>query len=74
MGKRRRERQVAVMFGPQYGPLTAHMVEDGIRIAARRGFDDLVFAAFSFDGAAQAAIQEVQDPESSSTWPRFVPT
>jgi adenine-specific DNA-methyltransferase len=57
------ERQVAVMFGPQYGPLIAPMVEDGIRIAARRGFDDLVFAAFSFDGAAQAAIQEDPDPK-----------
>lgn len=57
------ERQVAVMFGPQYGPVTAIMVEDGIRVAARRGFDDLVFAAFGFDGAAQAAIQEDPDPK-----------
>lgn len=57
------ERHVAVMFGPQYGPLIAPMVEDGIRIAARRGFDDLVFAAFSFDGAAQAVIQEDPDPK-----------
>ena len=56
------ERQVAVMFGPQYGPLIAPMVEDGIRIASRRGYDDLVFAAFSFDGAAQAAIQDDPDP------------
>ena len=51
------------MFGPQYGPVTAIMVEDGIRVAARRGFDDLVFAAFGFDGAAQAAIQEDPDPK-----------
>ncbi|MBI2201311.1 MAG: hypothetical protein HYU43_05150 [Armatimonadetes bacterium] len=50
------------MFGPQYGPLIAPMVEDGIRLASRRGHDDLVFAAFSFDGAAQAAIQEDPDP------------
>jgi adenine-specific DNA-methyltransferase len=57
------ERKVAVMFGPQYGPLTAHMVEDGIRTAARRGYDDLVFAAFSFTGEAQVTIQEVRDPE-----------
>jgi adenine-specific DNA-methyltransferase len=57
------ERQVAVIFGPQYGPLTARIVEEGIRLAARRGFDDLVFAAFSFDGAAQAAIQEDPDPK-----------
>ena len=57
------ERKVAVMFGPQYGPLTVHMVEDGIRTAARRGYDDLVFAAFSFTGEAQVTIQEVKDPD-----------
>jgi len=56
------ERKVAVMFGPQYGSLTTHMVEDSIRIAARRGYDDLVFAAFSFTGEAQVTIQDVQDP------------
>ena len=50
------ERQVAVIFGPQYGPLTTRIVEEGIRIAARRGFDDLVFAAFSFDAQAQVTI------------------
>ena len=59
----KKERKVGVMFGPQYGPLIAPMVEDGIRIAARRGFDDLVFAAFSFDGSAQATIQEDPDPK-----------
>lgn len=57
------ERQVAVIFGPQYGSLSSTMVEDGIRTAARRGFDDLVFAAFSVDGAAQAIIQEDPDPQ-----------
>jgi len=56
------ERQAAVIFGPQYGPLTTRIVEEGIRIAARRGFDDLVFAAFSFDAQAQVTIQEVEDP------------
>ncbi|MCX5999690.1 MAG: hypothetical protein NTU41_08930, partial [Chloroflexi bacterium] len=56
------ERQVAVAFGPQYGPLTTRMVEEGIRVAARRGYDDLVFAAFSFDAEAQVTIQEVEDP------------
>jgi len=56
------ERLVAVVFGPQYGPLTTRIVEEGIRIAARRGFDDLVFAAFSFDAQAQVTIQEVEDP------------
>jgi adenine-specific DNA-methyltransferase len=56
------ERLVAVVFGPQYGPLTTRIVEESIRIAARRGFDDLVFAAFSFDAQAQVTIQEVNDP------------
>ena len=62
-GENGEERPVAVMFGPQYGPLIAPMVEDGIRFASRRGYDDLVFAAFSFDGAAQAAIQDDPDPQ-----------
>jgi adenine-specific DNA-methyltransferase len=62
-GEGTEERRVTVMFGPQYGPLAAAMVEDGIRMAARRGYDDLVFAAFSFDGAAQAVIQEDPDPK-----------
>jgi adenine-specific DNA-methyltransferase len=56
------ERTVAVVIAPQYGSLTAKMVEDGIRFAAKRGFDALVFAGFSFDGAAQAAIQDDPDP------------
>jgi adenine-specific DNA-methyltransferase len=61
-GESGEERQAAVIFGPQYGPLTTRIVEEGIRIAARRGFDDLVFAAFSFDAQAQVTIQEVKDP------------
>ena len=56
------DRQVAVVFGPQYGPLNTLIVEEGIRVAARRGYDDLVFAAFSFDSSAQGTIQEVEDP------------
>ncbi len=48
---------VGVVFGPQYGPISAKMIEEVIRPAARR-YDDLVFAGFSFDGAAQAAIDE----------------
>ena len=56
------ERRIAVAFGPQHGPVTAMQVEDCLRIAFRRGYDDLVFAGFGFDGAAQAAIQEDPDP------------
>lgn len=57
-----KERNVAVTIGPQYGAINSLIVEESIRIAARRGFDDLVFAAFSFEGAAQAIIQQDQDP------------
>ena len=49
--------RVAVAFGPQYGPVTAKQVEDSIRAAFMHGYDALLFAGFSFDGAAQAAIQ-----------------
>ena len=56
------ERLVAVVIGPQHGPVTATLVENCLRIASRRGYDELVFAGFSFDGAAQAAIQEDPNP------------
>ena len=53
---------VVVSFGPQYGPVTAQMVEEVVRSANRLGYDNLVIAGFSFDGPAQAAIEEVQRP------------
>jgi adenine-specific DNA-methyltransferase len=53
---------VAVAFGPQYGPVTAKQVEELIRSASRRGYDHLVIAGFSFDGAAQAIIEEQSHP------------
>ena len=56
------EQNVAVVFGPQHGPVTAMLVETCLPIAARRGYDELVFAGFSFDGAAQAIIQEDPNP------------
>ena len=55
-------RRVAVSFGPQYGAVTAMQVEDCIRAAYLRGYQDLVFAGFSFDGAAQAVIQSDPNP------------
>ena len=55
-------RRVAVAIGPQYGPVTARLVEECLRAANRRGFDDLVFAGFSFDAAAQALIQDDPNP------------
>ena len=55
-------RRVAVSFGPQYGPITAKQVEDVLWSASRRGYDDLVFAGFTIDGAAQATVQEDPNP------------
>lgn len=57
-----KERRVAVSIGPEYGPVTAYQVENAVRAANRRGVEDLVFAGFSFDGAAQAAIQDDPNP------------
>ncbi len=51
---------VAIAFGPQHGPVTASQVEDLIR--ASRRYDELVIAAFSFDGSSQAVIQESANP------------
>lgn len=51
---------VAIGFGPQYGPVTAVQVEDLIR--ASRRYDELVVAGFSFEAAASAAIQESSHP------------
>ena len=57
------ERLVAVVFGPQHGPITAMLVEQCLRTAYKFAYDDLVFAGFSFDGAAQAAIQDDLNPD-----------
>lgn len=54
---------VAAAFGPQYGPVTAQQVEQLIRGAARRGYDDIVIAGFNFDGAAQALIDDADHPD-----------
>ena len=56
------ERNVAVVFGPQHGPVTTMQVEACLPIASRRGYDELIFAGFSFDGAAQAIIREDPHP------------
>ena len=54
--------RVAVSVGPQYGPVSAMQVEDAIRTAYRHSYDVLVFAGITFDGAAQAAIQDDSNP------------
>jgi len=55
-------RTVAASFGPQFGPVTAWQVEQALPATSRRGFQDLIFAGFSFDAAAQAIIQEDPNP------------
>jgi adenine-specific DNA-methyltransferase len=55
--------RVGVGFGPQYGPVTAMQVEELIREASRRGYDELVIAGFSFDAEAHAIIQEDPNPK-----------
>ena len=55
-------RRVAVSVGPQHGPVTAMQVEDAMRAAYRHSYDALVFAGMTFDGAAQAAIQDDDNP------------
>ena len=55
--------RVAVAFGPEYGPITADMVQKCIRRASKRGYDDLVFAGFSIDGMAQATIEDDPNPD-----------
>ena len=56
------DRRVAVAFGPEHGPVTVMQVEDCLPIASRLGYDELVFAGFSFDGAAQTIIQNNPNP------------
>ena len=56
------QRRVAVSVGPEVGNVTAMQVEDAIRDANRKGYDDVVFAGFGFDSAAQEAIDEASHP------------
>jgi adenine-specific DNA-methyltransferase len=57
----REPNNIAIAFGPQYGPVTAQQVEDVIH--ASRRYDELVIAGFSFDGEAAVAIQEAAHPK-----------
>ena len=56
-------RKVVVAFGPQHGPVTETQVQECLRAAYRRGYDELVFAGFSFEGEAQTDIQAGQNEE-----------
>ena len=56
------ERRVAVSIGPEFGNLTAMQVEGVLREANRAGYDEVVFAGFGFDAAAQEAIENDEHP------------
>jgi adenine-specific DNA-methyltransferase len=58
-----KQRRVAVTIGPDVGNITAYQVEDVIRDANRKGYDDVVFAAFGFDASAQEAIEGGSHPK-----------
>jgi adenine-specific DNA-methyltransferase len=58
----KRERRVAVSIGPEVGSLSNYQVEEVLHAASRRGYDDVVFAAFAFDAAAQATIAADPNP------------
>lgn len=59
----KKERRVAVSIGPEVGNVSSMQVEDVIRDANRKGYDDVVFAGFGFDAAAQDAIEGGSHPK-----------
>ncbi len=50
--------RVALSFGPQHGPVTAHQVQEAIPTAKLKGYQLLIFAGFAFDPEAQALLQK----------------
>ena len=54
---------VAVLFGPQYGPVTGPVVVEALRQGHIRGYEHVVIAGFNFDGAAQTAYDNQAHPK-----------
>ena len=59
----RTARRVGVSVGPEAGSMSSLQVEEAVRSANRVGYDDLVFAGFGFDPAAQEAIEDSSHPK-----------
>ena len=59
----KQERRVAVSVGPAVGNVSSMQVEDVIRDANRKGYDDVVFAGFGFDSTAQDSIESGSHPK-----------
>ena len=51
--------RVAISFGPQYGPLVAHQVQEAISAAKLNAYQVLLLAGFAIDPGAQALVQKV---------------
>jgi adenine-specific DNA-methyltransferase len=49
---------VALLFGPQYGPLTAMLLEEAMQKAPRAGYTEIVAAAFSFEPEASEIVTD----------------
>lgn len=63
-GKEDAAETVAVVFGPQYGPINAPMAVEAIESAkGLKEVNELVIAGFSFDSAAQEKAKEMDSPE-----------
>jgi adenine-specific DNA-methyltransferase len=54
---------VAVVFGPQYGPVTGPVVIEALRQGHICGYEHIVIAGFNFDGAAQTAFDNQAHPK-----------
>jgi adenine-specific DNA-methyltransferase len=53
---------VAFSFGPRYGPVTFHQVEEAIREAAAGGYGLLVFAGFGFEAEVTTFVESQPRP------------
>lgn len=59
-------RRVAVVIGPEHGAVGSFQVKTAVSSAVQRGYDELIFAGFAFDAAAQDRIhEENEDPASA---------
>ncbi len=58
--------RLAVVIGPEVGSVPSFLVEEAMRFAYRRGYDDLVVAGFGFDAMAQEKIQENNEDKNAN--------
>jgi adenine-specific DNA-methyltransferase len=54
-------RKVAVVIGPEHGSVGSFQVNTAVSSAIQRSYDDIIFAAFAFDAAAQDRIHETNE-------------